>query len=84
MNSDVLSNYVFGETYFPHMAMPINIESGNTILFFESKQIIWKIEKQLKDKKKIANNLNVNSLMAMMLLWQLTRKRARKQARSLN
>lgn len=65
MNSDVLSNYVFGETYFPHMAMPINIESGNTILFFESKQIIWKIEKQLKDKKKIANNLNVNSLMAI-------------------
>lgn len=50
------------------MAMPINIESGNTILFFESKQIIWKIEKQLKDKKKIANNPNVNSLMAMMLL----------------
>lgn len=68
MNSDVLSNYVFGETYFPHMAMPINIESGNTILFFESKQIICKIEKQLKDKKKIANNPNVNSLMAMMLL----------------
>ena len=65
MNSNVLSNYVFGETYFPHMAIPINRKEGDTIIFFESKQIIWKIEKQLKDKKKVANNLNVDSLMAV-------------------
>ena len=65
MNDNVLSNYVFGETYFPHVAIPINRKAGDTIIFFESKQLIWKIEKQLKDKKKIANNLNVDSLMAV-------------------
>lgn len=65
MNENVLSDYVFGDTYCSHMAMPVNIELGDTILFFESKQIIWKIEKLLKDKKEIADNLNINSLMAI-------------------
>lgn len=47
------TDFIYTDTYFPELTMPVNFKTGDTLLFFESKQIYWKISTILKNKKKL-------------------------------
>ena len=44
------TDFIYTDTYFPELTMPVNFKTGDTLLFFESKQIYWKISTILKNK----------------------------------
>lgn len=57
------TDFIYTDTYFPELTMPVNFKSGDTLLFFESKQIYWKISTILKNKKEIVDKLNISGIL---------------------
>ncbi|WP_262333525.1 hypothetical protein [Lactobacillus paragasseri] len=57
------TDFIYTDTYFPELTMPVNFKTGDTLLFFESKQIYWKISTILKNKKEIVDKLNISGIL---------------------
>ena len=50
---------------YPTMVLSFNIDSGDTVLFFESSQLTWKVAEHLKSKKSLIDNLKIQTIICV-------------------